>query len=681
MQLRAITATITTAAATAAAVLIPAVTSEAGVYHYYACRVPYGAEAGRTVGVEDSSTPGEPGAWSHSSKGTGSYGDLCGSNAEPGRTALSAALPAGVEHTPRDISTWEFSAPAGEKIQGATLWRAGDTEGGEGYEFWLATPDNPSALETFSNEDTFDGCIFNFECTTLGTTSEPLATQNKVLVEEHLGGSHLYLNASCSDEPCEASTGDEAGYAVVVYLYAADFLLEESAAPTVSGQAGPLVTASTVSGEAGVSFDAEDEGSGVYEETMKVDGETVSKQVINEQGGSCKPVEVAGDGHLAFLSAKPCPASAEGKLSLDTTTLSNGEHEVLVTVSNAAGVEAVVLDRTIDVANEALGGSSGSGGGSEGGSGGSQSGGSGSTTGSSGSSGSEGASSGGGTTANGVNASTAAKLVAWWARAAAHRRSKSGKSHPKSHKGHRRTRRHTRHRVNHRTPKHTRGHARNRERRHERRHPRQHSHHRTRHHTRRSHAAAIRFGGSGEIEGSLTTSTGKPIADATLDVLYTPSFGGAKQRRMGSVKTNAKGGFALKLRKGLSSRRITIEYSSSVGGKPVAFAHLTLKVHAGVTLHVSPKRTSAGHTISLSGRVLGSPLPKGGKQVVLQAKSKGSGWMTFAVLTTNAHGGFHSAHRFRLPGPVHYEFRAVCPHEADFPFSAGASKAVGVFER
>jgi hypothetical protein len=51
------------------------------------------------------------------------------------------------------------------------------------------------------------------------------------------------------------------------------------------------------------------------------------------------------------------------------------------------------------------------------------------------------------------------------------------------------------------------------------------------------------------------------------------------------------------------------------------------------------------------------------------------------VLASGAHGAFHASYRFRLPGPVVYQFRATCPHEADFPFATGESNVVSVRER
>ena len=49
-----------------------------------------------------------------------------------------------------DIATWAFSAPAGATIAGATLWRAGDADGGAAinatYQFWLAGPSETEHL-------------------------------------------------------------------------------------------------------------------------------------------------------------------------------------------------------------------------------------------------------------------------------------------------------------------------------------------------------------------------------------------------------------------------------------------------------------------------------------------------------------------------------------------------------
>jgi hypothetical protein len=55
-------------------------------------------------------------------------------------------------------------------------------------------------------------------------------------------------------------------------------------------------------------------------------------------------------------------------------------------------------------------------------------------------------------------------------------------------------------------------------------------------------------------------------------------------------------------------------------------------------------------------------------------------WVEFHTMTTNATGGFHAEHRFHEPGPYTYQFEVVSPHESDFPFLAGHSNTVSVFE-
>src|ERR1700722_12333553 len=96
----------------------------AGQYHVYSCRTPAGESA-----------PAD--GWSGSNAGPETFAqDTC---AEPGG-ALMAALRAETRRTANaDFATWMFSAPSGETLAGATLWRAGDADGGAeiyaGYQY------------------------------------------------------------------------------------------------------------------------------------------------------------------------------------------------------------------------------------------------------------------------------------------------------------------------------------------------------------------------------------------------------------------------------------------------------------------------------------------------------------------------------------------------------------------
>jgi hypothetical protein len=106
-----------------------------------------------------------------------------------------------------------------------------------------------------------------------------------------------------------------------------------------------------------------------------------------------------------------------------------------------------------------------------------------------------------------------------------------------------------------------------------------------------------------------------------------------------------------------------------------------LVVPASLSLRVTPTVSHVGDTISFTGSLRGSPLPRGGKQLVLEARAPGGSWRQFRVLSTLPHGRYRSTYRFRLPGPITYEFRTTSPHEADFPYGAGASRVVRVRER
>ncbi len=136
-----------------------------------------------------------------------------------------------------------------------------------------------------------------------------------------------------------------------MYLYAADIVLEQSAGPDAGNVSGELASAPVVRGASDVAFSASDPGSGVYEAVFSVDGQVVQSTVVDENGGRCRNVGQTADGLAAFLYVRPCPASVSADVPFDTTRVSNGSHHLIVSVIDAAGNAAPVLDRQITVAN------------------------------------------------------------------------------------------------------------------------------------------------------------------------------------------------------------------------------------------------------------------------------------------------------------------------------------------
>jgi hypothetical protein len=307
-----------------------------GRYHVYSCRMPNGQVA---------PTDG----WSPSATGAAVYAeDKCAKGG-----ALVAALGDGVTHAATaDVATWTFESPAGETLAAATLWRAGDADGtmatNATYQFWLSAP---------SQSKVFDECVYEFGCQMgRGEQEQPMSMSNRISVPTSNLGANVYVNASCGGIPsysCPSGKGDTNGYAAVVYLYAADLLLEQSSSPTVvpGSVSGELATASTVSGRPTLLFEAKDSGSGVYQAVVTVDEKVLGATTLDSNGGHCVSVGQTADGLPAFLYLRPCALSVSADVPLDTTALANGAHRAVVAVTDAAGNSTVVLDRVINVSN------------------------------------------------------------------------------------------------------------------------------------------------------------------------------------------------------------------------------------------------------------------------------------------------------------------------------------------
>lgn len=536
----------------------------AGKYHVYACRTP----AGESAPVD---------GWSGSVEGA--FDDYTEDTCEKGG-ALTAALGDLTVHiADLDRATWAFSVPAEETMTGATLWRAGDADGGEKesstYEFWLAAP---------SQTDIFDACVYQSIASPcldgIGQTSQPLSPANRLVLSRANLGPHIYLNAFCegasSGFECPKDHGDANGYEAVVNLYAANIVLEQTAGPTASSVSGELASAPTVSGMSDVTFSASDPGAGVYAATFSVDGKLVQSTVPNEDGGRCRNVGQTTDGLAAFLYLQPCPQAESVDVPFDTTVVGNGAHHLIVSVVDAAGNSAPVLDREITVNNPLPPKPN---------------------------------------PPNGTNASSQATLAVRWES------------------------------------------------------------------TTKPHLTAG-WGGRETITGRLTAPGGVPIAGAAIDATATPQSTGGKPAAMASPNTGKDGRFTVSLPRGISSRSLTFAYRAHLGdAQPVARRTLTLGVKAGVRLSIAPRVTSVGRSIFFTGVLHGTPLPAGGKQLVLEARSSSKGWVEFDVIRTGAHGRYRASYTFKFPGPVSYQFRVLSKYEADFPFMEAASNVVGVRER
>jgi hypothetical protein len=192
-----------------------------------------------------------------------------------------------------------------------------------------------------------------------------------------------------------------------------------------------------------------------------------------------------------------------------------------------------------------------------------------------------------------------------------------------------------------------------------------------------------RFGRTHVVRGRLRARDGAPIADAAIDVVSRTTANNARElAKRGGPRTRSDGSWYLVLPRRVSSRDLSFRYRSHLNDTiPTATATVRLRVRAGLRLSIHPRVARRGDVIRFDGRLLGGPLPRGGKQVVLMAHASGGAWVRFNVVRSGRRGRFRATYRFQQPGVARYRFRALSLAEAAYPYPAGGSNVVVVHKR
>jgi hypothetical protein len=246
---------------------------------------------------------------------------------------------------------WQYAAPAGSTIAGGSVAVSLTAPQGTAY---LATPNN-----TYDGADVFANCQFNEPCGSGGSYSG-------VVPIDHPGGSSLYAAAMCvgpgqpETPTANCAAGDGAnGLNAQTIVYAADIELANTSTPAATGFAGSLF-APGASGTADLTFSAQDsDGPGVYRVTVDVDNTAVYEGTPESNGGRCASIGTGPSGVGEFLYAQPCKQNVAVDVPVNTTKLTNGQHQLKVTVQDAAGNTSVVYDGTIAISNPSATASSG----------------------------------------------------------------------------------------------------------------------------------------------------------------------------------------------------------------------------------------------------------------------------------------------------------------------------------
>jgi hypothetical protein len=183
---------------------------------------------------------------------------------------------------------------------------------------------------------------------------------------------------------------------------------------------------------------------------------------------------------------------------------------------------------------------------------------------------------------------------------------------------------------------------------------------------RRTYTAA--FGRVVAVGGRLTDRQGAPIPNADVQVHERQTRTGARLVQAPSLRTDASGHFLYRLPRRTTSRTIQLSYQA--GGAVSASQSLTLKVRSAARIRVSLR----GVMVRYGGVVKTTPLPGGGKTVLMQGRAPGTAWQTFAIRRTDRFGRFAGRYRLRVRRPgVRLQFRLKVPAEAGYPYAAGAS--------
>lgn len=164
-------------------------------------------------------------------------------------------------------------------------------------------------------------------------------------------GGDFFIAAGCGGEIGQScDSGGSHGAWALVQVNSADFVLANASAPQASGFSGSALQR-TVGGTAHLVFTANDpSGPGVYGVGVRIGGRVVWAGSPSTNSGRCIPVGSIG-GVLMFDWQQPCPETEVVDAPVPTRGLSDGRHELSLTVTDAAGNSSTVLDQTITTSN------------------------------------------------------------------------------------------------------------------------------------------------------------------------------------------------------------------------------------------------------------------------------------------------------------------------------------------
>jgi hypothetical protein len=164
---------------------------------------------------------------------------------------------------------------------------------------------------------------------------------------------YVQVHAQC-DGPIGFPNCDPGQTHAEIHVERSEITLSDTSPPTAGPATGSAVASATWQGTQVFAFPVTDDGGGVYQAIVAVDGAPVLARTINDWGGRC--VDTTAGGRV-FRYPRPCLTSVDALVAVDANQLPAGDREVTLQVSDAAGNMRTVYAarKTIVVAAKRIG--------------------------------------------------------------------------------------------------------------------------------------------------------------------------------------------------------------------------------------------------------------------------------------------------------------------------------------
>lgn len=195
-------------------------------------------------------------------------------------------------------------------------------------------------------------------------------------------------------------------------------------------------------------------------------------------------------------------------------------------------------------------------------------------------------------------------------------------------------------------------------------------------------ARTVPYGRGTSFSGRLVAGRRAPLAGMAVQVIERFDPGAVPSERLSTVKTGPGGGFTVHLEPGPSRRLLAVAPATATlhgsSSQP-----LRLAVRSGVRMRASSTTaTIGGRPVVFRGSVggAGAAIPADGKIVQLQFRLPGLPWSEFRTIRTDPQGHFRYAYGFSDDDSrgVRFQFRALAPGQAGWPFEPAGSRPVAV---